>query len=435
MPEILVIDGPLKGRRYSVSASGLRLGRSSTCEITTNDPALSRNHCLFEVRGEVVWLTDLASANGTIVNGEMLGADSRELKPGDVVTAGETRLAIVASGADLPTDVKADAENGMVDLGFGATQPDPVSGPSPARRFLLWGVAALAVAVAATLILTSGKDVPLEQVPQAVDAERPVLYALSFEKVEADASGIYRYALEMDREGLMTVRIDDVPKENRHVKKSVKLSDGARTRLEKILASDELYRLEREYTGVPLQPGSLKSFNLRVVRGTRVFSTSIENAQEPDAFREVRGRLETFSKNELGIWAIQFSAEKLLAMSAESRRAGDAKWNERDVQYGNLSAALTAYGEAIFYLDTVNPKPADYGALVNRKEEVAKELDKRYRDQRFLADKAINLGDWKTARRELLVLCELVPDTRDPRHGEASAKLLDIEARIKKGDK
>ena len=120
-------------------------------------------------------------------------------------------------------------------------------------------------------------------------------------------------------------------------------------------------------------------------------------------------------------------------MSEESRRSGDAKWEERDVQYGNLSAALAAYKEAVFYLETVNPKPENFGALVARRDEVAAELEKRYRDQRFLADRAINLGDWATAQRELRVLCDLVPDAKDPRHAEASAKLLDVEGRIKKG--
>ena len=103
------------------------------------------------------------------------------------------------------------------------------------------------------------------------------------------------------------------------------------------------------------------------------------------------------------------------------------------VQHDNLEAALAAYDEAVFYLDTVNPKPADFGALVKRREEVAAELEKRYRDQRFLADRAINLGDWTSALRELRILCDMVPDAKDPRHSEASSKLLDVEARMKKG--
>ena len=126
------------------------------------------------------------------------------------------------------------------------------------------------------------------------------------------------------------------------------------------------------------------------------------------------------------------SAEKLVEMSEESRRAADAKWEERDVKHGNTAASLASYEEAIFYLETVNPKPANYGELCKRRDQAAAELDKRYKDQRFLADRAIKLQDWETAKRELRILCELVPDTKDPRHSEASAKLMDVEARMKR---
>ena len=90
--EILVTVGPLRGRRFAVTERGLRLGRSSTCEIAMPDPALSRNHCLFELRDGDLWVTDLASANGTVVNGVALGADSRRLAVGDVVSAGDSSL-------------------------------------------------------------------------------------------------------------------------------------------------------------------------------------------------------------------------------------------------------------------------------------------------------------------------------------------------------
>ncbi|MGN0853802.1 MAG: FHA domain-containing protein [Kiritimatiellia bacterium] len=426
VPDIFVVEGPEKGKTYAVSEQGLRLGRSSSCEICIKDPALSRNHCLFEVRDEALWVTDLASANGTMVNDEALGADSRKLAPGDRVRVGDSVLSIGS-----PTAAPASA---AVDLGFGRPEDEAgQEGKAPLARLALWGVAVVAVAGAAALILMPQDDAASAPPPAELAEEEQTLRSVAFEKVEASADGIYRYALAMDKDGLMSVEIDDVPKENRHVRKSERLSPAAVGRLSKILSSPELYRLEPEYAGVALQPNTLKSFRLKVIRGSKVFTTSIENAQEPDAFREVRERLETFSKNELGIWAIQFPAEKLVEMSRESRRSGDAKWEERDVQYGNLAAALAAYNEAVFYLETVEPKPADFGALVERRQAAERELDRRYRDQRFRADRAINLRDWPTALRELHVLCELVPDAKDPRHAEAAAKLLDVEARQKKG--
>ncbi len=438
IPEILVTVGSLKGQRFTVTEVGLRLGRSSSCEIAISDPALSRNHCLFELREGSLWVTDLASANGTFVDGEPLGADSRQLKVGDVVMAGESSLEIVVAG-EAPSPSKKPFAPTTLDLGLGSdsaeTAAEEASERASPRRMALWIAAVIAVAGAAALILSEGPSTPEVASKALPKREKPVLRTLSFEKVEADQAGIYRYALALDAAGVLSVEIDDVPKENRHVKKSQQLSTNALEELSRILSEQELYALDREYTGVPLRAGTLKSFSLRIVRGSCTFSTVIENTQEPDVFKNVRERLETFSKNELGIWAIQFSADKLLEMSAESRRAGDAKWEERDVQYGNLSAALAAYREAVFYLETVNPKPENYGTLVAQRDKVAAELEKRYRDQRFLADRAINLGDWKTAQRELRVLCELVPDEKDPRHAEAAAKLLDVEGRIKKGVK
>lgn len=437
IPEILVTSGPLQGRRFAVTVNGLRLGRSSSCEIAVVDPSLSRSHCLFELRDDALWITDLASVNGTSVNGEMLGADSRRLVEGDVVVAGESSLAIVAEGADAPPS--SSAVETKIDLGLGGLK-EPTGGeeapaPSvPARRILLWVVAVAAVAGAAMLILADGQP-RSEPLAKAEAPDKPVLHGFALETVDAGPEGICRYALALDGEGTLSVEIDDVPKANRHLKKSAQLSTTALEELSRILSAQELHALDREYTGVPLRPGTLRSSSLKILRGAKVFRTSVENTLEPDAFRMARERLETFSKNELGIWAIQVSAEKLIEMSEEARRTGDSKWEERDVQYGNLSAALIAYKEAVFYLETVNPKPEGYGALVARREEVAAELEKRYRDQRFLADRAINLGDWATAQRELRVLCDLVPDAKDPRHAEASAKLLDVEGRIRKGAK
>lgn len=437
-PEILVTVGPLRGRRFAGTERGLRLGRSSTCEIAMPDPALSRNHCLFELRDGDLWVTDLASANGTVVNGVALGADSRRLAVGDVVSAGDSSLVIVGAGEPAPAQRQPGADGtagaSALDLGLGEEREAEAAAPVPPKRILLWVAAVVAVVGAAALILSGGKDgADAEPAVQALAPERPVLHAFRFEKVEAGPKGIYRYALKLDAAGTLSVEIDDVPKENRHVRKSAALSTNALEELDRILSAQDLSALDPEYTGVPLEAGTLKSFALTVVRGGRVFATAVENTQEPPAFRAVRERLETFSKNELGIWAIQFPAEKLVEMSAESRRAGDAKWEERDVQHGNLAAALAAYREAVFYLETVNPKPADYGALVARRDEVARVLEARYRDQRFLADRAINLADWETARRELRILCELVPDVKDARHAEAAAKLLDVEGRLKKG--
>ena len=425
--ELFVKSGPLEGRHFVVVEAGLRLGRSESCEISVPDISLSRNQCLFELREGKVWITDLASANGTAVNGEELGASSRELRVGDRIQAGDSELIVIASGSDA-SSVEA------VDLGL---SPQKAEEQAPAKkgaplRMILWLLLVLVLGGSAAAILL----VPRGSSEGGALIARPLapakLWSVSYEKVEASTKGICRYAITVDADGNMTAALDDVPESDRHVKKTATLSEKARAELDRIFSSSALFNLDRDYSG-PARPGELTRYEFRIARGTTVFTCIVENAPEPAAFREARLAIETFSQNELGIWAIQYSGEKLTEMSQEARRAADAKWEERDVNYGNLAAALKLYDEAVMDLETVNPKPEDYGELITKRDMVRMELERRYRDQRFEADRAINMGDWDRARSELRVLCELIPSNQDPRHAEAAAKLVDVENRLKKG--
>ena len=431
--ELLVVAGPFQGRRFAVPAEGIRLGRSSSCEISIPDPSLSRNQCLFELRDGLVYITDLASANGTEVNGEELGAASRALNLGDRVSAGDSELVLVEAGMEASS---AGESEPVVDLGFSQQNDgEPVEETKPAGgsslRLILWLVLVLVLGGSAAAILL----VPMGG-GETSSVARPLapakLWSVSYEKVEASTKGICRYAIDVDAGGNIRAELDDVPESDRHIKKSTVLSEKAREDLDRLFSSSELFKLEKEYSGTA-RPGELNRYELRVVRGSVAFSCVVENAAEPEAFKSVRLALETFSQNELGIWAIQYSAEKLTEMSAQARLSADAKWEERDVNYGNLAAALKLYDEAVMDLETVNPKPEDYGELITKRDMVRAELDRRYKDQRFEVDRAVNMGDWERAIRELKILCELVPDNRDPRHAEAAAKLVDAENRIKKG--
>jgi hypothetical protein len=241
--------------------------------------------------------------------------------------------------------------------------------------------------------------------------------------------------MTLSPDGVLKVTIDDVPKENRHLTKSEKLSEQSLKELNEILDFDALRKIDREYAGVESEPPKLESWNLKVVYTSRVRSVSIVNTREPEAFKAIREKLEAFSKNQLGIWAIQYSREKLIELAEEANRLGRTKWEDRDVQYGNLFGAVAAFKEAIFYLETVNPKPPCAEEAHSALERAEAELDKRYRDQRFLADRAINLQRWDVAQKELGILLEMVPERGDDRHREATAKLIDVEKRMKKGDK
>ena len=447
-PELLITSGPMSGTRFEVGAGGVRLGRSSSNDVHIPDEELSRNHCLFEQSGEAgIRVTDLASANGTFVNGEQLGSDSRELKGGDTIEVGSTKISVVGDEPPFAPRAAGIKVAATVDLGLGAASAEPAQGGVASHKQsktqggcqrtiianVLWVVAALTVAVAIAVVLCAPRDSEKPVAPVVEEKPEQKLVSLRYEKVEADAARVFSYRMEIDETGMLRVAFDDVPGENRHVDKKAKLSEKAKKRILEILEKPGFAALDDEYVGSSVEDeNALKSFRIRVVRWNSVKDVLVENTQEPDAFREVRESLETFSRNELGIWAIQYSREKLIELSAQSAEVGDAKWDEREVEYGNLSTAVKAYKDALFYLETVNPKPDGYAEVKEKLARTEAELKQRYEDQRFLADKAMNLGDWETAQNELKILCELVPDRDDPRHAEANARLVDVENRMKK---
>ena len=84
-------------------------------------------------------------------------------------------------------------------------------------------------------------------------------------------------------------------------------------------------------------------------------------------------------------------------------------------------------------METLDPKPACIQEARDGFKLATAELETRYGNQRFVVDRAINLGDWEAAQRELGVLLEMIPDRKDDRHREASAKLVDVENRLKGG--
>ena len=427
-PEIVILDGPLAGRSFEVGEGGLRLGRSSSNDIHIPDEELSRNHCLFEAVGESgVRVTDLASANGTILNGVQMGDEPALLKEGDVIVVGATKLRVGAEQNAAPSP--------GVDLGLDAPQSGTPCDTQAKRRSILinvlWGVLAVCATAAIYLILTTPPDSP-EVKSVAEPASEPVLSEVKYERVQADSSGIFRYYLTVSPDGVLTVRIDDVPKENRHHVKSEKLSKEALEELGDILAYKKLREIDREFAGPEPDPPALDSWDLNVVYDTHAWRIHITNTQEPESFRAIREKLEAFSKSELGIWAIQYPREKLIELARQAIEVGNAKWEDRDVNHGNLAAAIAAYKEALFYLETVNPKPEGASEALEGQRRASAELDRRYADQRFRADKALNLSQWETARSELLVILEMVPDRRDDRNRDARSKLLSAEGYLKK---
>jgi len=439
--ELMIVSGESAGRRYAVPPTGLRLGRSSSNDLLIRDAELSRNHCYFEPFGEAgVRLTDLASANGTFVNDVRLGVEAAELKVGDRIRVGGTSIVVVSPEPPQPAE--------DIDLGLGGGGRAPGGSSSPAadtaskpgspphphsrRQLILWSVAAVAIVGAGGLFFF----MPPAATPPAKTVEivqRPEqLLTLGYEKVEANCESIFRYWIGLDDGGRLTVVIDDLAGEGRHVNRVTTLKPGAVRRLCEIMLDEGLFVLEPSYVGPASEPPVLFSRVLTFATSTRNYAVSVVNATEPEALLRVGERLEAFAMNELGIRALQYTRDQLITMARTAADTGRMKWEDRDVEYGNLFAAVRAFREAIDDLETVNPKPAEFADCRDMLERAEKEIDLRYRNLRFEADQASNVGNWDKALEAFKTICELIPDREDERNHEASVKMVDVENRIKK---
>jgi len=78
-------------QRVRIGAGGLTLGRHPECEISRPLPDISRRHCRIELDGDWAVLRDLASTNGTILDGKRITGQV-QLRNGSQIHAGSLQL-------------------------------------------------------------------------------------------------------------------------------------------------------------------------------------------------------------------------------------------------------------------------------------------------------------------------------------------------------
>jgi hypothetical protein len=76
--------------RHEVRASPLVIGRSRECDITLDDPNVSRRHAELRPEDGTYWIVDLDSTNGIEVNGKRV--ERAKLDHEDVIVVGKTEL-------------------------------------------------------------------------------------------------------------------------------------------------------------------------------------------------------------------------------------------------------------------------------------------------------------------------------------------------------
>jgi pSer/pThr/pTyr-binding forkhead associated (FHA) protein len=90
---LIVTNGQQEGHTIPLLLNAVTVGRATskaTWEIGLQDPSVSRPHAKLE-QFENAWVvTDLGSANGTLVNGAPVNEKGRVLKDGDLIAFGST---------------------------------------------------------------------------------------------------------------------------------------------------------------------------------------------------------------------------------------------------------------------------------------------------------------------------------------------------------
>lgn len=72
------------------------VGRNASCQLSLDDPLVSRRHAIFELQGGAVTIEDLNSRNGVIVNGHRIETKVN-LNVGDRILIGSQELTLLAA--------------------------------------------------------------------------------------------------------------------------------------------------------------------------------------------------------------------------------------------------------------------------------------------------------------------------------------------------
>jgi serine/threonine-protein kinase len=121
-----VVGGPNKGRTYEFGThETFIVGRSTQAHhrLPPRDKAFSRFHFMIEINPPFCRIMDMASTNGTLVNGRRV--TTADLKSGDRIEAGLTVFSVTVEGGTQPPGITHE----LPTRAAGPIAPGPESGP------------------------------------------------------------------------------------------------------------------------------------------------------------------------------------------------------------------------------------------------------------------------------------------------------------------
>lgn len=135
--KLIVSSGKSAGRAIAIKRPTLLIGRAEDCDVRPLSDEVSRRHCAVHVGPADVWVEDLGSRNGTLVNGTRISGKVK-VANGDMVRVGTLELkvslstpAAVGNEEEVSRWLMADeAPAGMFDTTQSIRTPPSVADPA-----------------------------------------------------------------------------------------------------------------------------------------------------------------------------------------------------------------------------------------------------------------------------------------------------------------
>lgn len=451
-----ITTGRKKGTAFELGEGEISIGRKRENNIVLDDESISGRHARIFKEGGQILIEDCDSVNGIELNGKPV--KKAALKEGDVLSVGMTEISVGKGDAGQKTAVappaidraeKEEAEAEVEEKGYeGRKFIRPPKGNrekekkeegsgdfSPARDFsrvkiVVAAVLALAVAASAIYVFLCPpvKKRPGNSaiIPSTKDLAKSI-FRLRYEKVQADARNIFRYELRIEN-GALTITSDDLKKE-RSVRKDKPLDSVTILRIRDMILEQQFFTLPPLIEGK--SSGVWDSHVLQVTASGQAQTVKVLNREPPENFRRICTQLEEFGVAETNIYGGSMSSDELKKKAQDSFQRGRTLYDQKSVKAENLFNAIKAFDEAIWYLDSVDPKPELYKNAIQGKQAAADALNEQIKDHQFLAQRAKQLKDWRTMALQYRQLLEKLPDENDKRYKDAQVGLLDAERSLR----
>ena len=141
MAKLVILNQGMTGRAHELTVDRTTIGRVDDNTFHIADASVSSHHCEVHLRGAEIFIRDLNSTNGTIINNEKIA--EAVLKPGQTLRLGQVELKL---------DTATEASGGTPSTPAPGATPAPGSPPPKPRQ------------VDATMVIPRG--VSLDQLEQ-----------------------------------------------------------------------------------------------------------------------------------------------------------------------------------------------------------------------------------------------------------------------------